>query len=919
MPPKRSRNTTPVEPDSEEEESDGDLDIDEILAISDDSRAQSIVNAAAVGRVNPHTRDAYDYNIHECAVWARSSDRFKDEVVTGAQGEKLKLKWPLNENMIVGFIDFLTKKQTKWHYSNKMKHLAPSTIGHFFSAFRDLYNLHSQPVPDFIDKFFSNTYRKYVLHVSRMKLEGLYPDSTNSIGFSANVYEKICGALVGYWKKGRGASNTVVRYLRLFFIFCYVLLGRGERIGRLRYSWMGWSDDSLLVKIPTSKSDQAGSLSYFKHVHANASNPSVCPVLALAVEVFSRSSSTEFTDRVFPSSASEYYAKSHAFAFKEFLFKIFGSSGLGLATTQITNHSAKRSGIMSVSNAEVIQWHSAELRADHKCGITSSYQTSPSPQQDGVMGRILSCLPLGDALFNIAPPHFEEADISHIPWTEIVSHFDSYDSQFRGTIPFLFASLIFHWNWLQDSMSADHPLWVSKLAVMYDHFIPELQPKLLGGCVDARSILKVTGNSTLCDMHINIKETGKMVSDIHAVVCGSGLGTRGVSGSGPGAHGGQSLDCTVLKELKELHAKMLDMYEQNKKMLKIPPAIGMGNHGVVAGQRPVYYLPSSWRLINGIKAEGLFYKWFISEGSTCAWSNIQNSMLPIHEGRRAQEALFSKYRIVMQCLIGTTRTPFILRDVPSSFSLCWDRMEKECAWTSSMKNDSCVTLYGKIPKDKTQWLKSTAVPGFNSNPAMFAAQVAVHAATMAQKAAEAATSASTSHVAVLANNLFQSTLQLADEVVQSSGQTVWDDAANSLGGEEMTPSTEGDDGSGCLDIVQTCLPRGFLPYPLEAPRPPCEFSTSSLPSGAALVSYQSYIYSNAPVSGAVACWVCPHCLTATASGAFQSQGTLMRRHMREQHKFKDYNSDEVNDYLYKSRLVWCYKPNGAKSWQPVTH
>ena len=29
----------------------------------------------------------------------------------------------------------------------------------------------------------------------------------------------------------------------------------------------------------------------------------------------------------------------------------------------------------------------------------------------------------------------------------------------------------------------------------------------------------------------------------------------------------------------------------------------------------------------------------------------------------------------------------------------------------------------------------------------------------------------------------------------------------------------------------------------------------------------------------------------------------MRRHMREQHKFKDYNSDEVNAYLYN--LGWC--------------
>ena len=284
----------------------------------------------------------------------------------------------------------------------------------------------------------------------------------------------------------------------------------------------------------------------------------------------------------------------------------------------------------------------------------------------------------------------------------------------------------------------------------------------------------------------------------------------------------------------------------------------------------------------------------------------------------AQEALFSKYRSVMQCLIGTTRTPLILRDVPSSFSLCWDRMEKECAWTSSMKNDSCVTLYGKIPKGKTQWLKSSAVPGFNSNPAMFAAQLAVHAATMAQKAAEAATSASTSQIAVLANNLFQSSMQLAQDAVEGRGQTVWDEAANSRGEEEMTPSAEGADVCGCLDIVQTCLPRGFVPYPLEAPRPPCDFSDSSLLSQAALVSYKSYIDSNAPVSGAVACWVCLHCLTATAPGAFQAQGGLMRRHMREQHKFKDFNSDEVNAYLHNSMLVWCYKTAGAKSWQPVT-
>jgi hypothetical protein len=164
-----------------------------------------------------------------------------------------------------------------------------------------MYVIHGEAVSDALDNFFSNTYRKYTLFISQQKLDNLFLDTVNSVGFTASMYERICGALVGYWKTGKGATNAAVRYLRLFFIFCYALLGRGERIGRLRFTWIGWSDDSMLVKVPTSKSDQAGALSYFKRVYANPLKPSVFPVLALAVEVFSRNTSI-FTDRVFPSS-----------------------------------------------------------------------------------------------------------------------------------------------------------------------------------------------------------------------------------------------------------------------------------------------------------------------------------------------------------------------------------------------------------------------------------------------------------------------------------------------------------------------------------------------------------------------------------------------------------------------------------------
>ena len=179
---------------------------------------------------------------------------------------------------------------------------------------------------------------------------------------------------------------------------------------------------------------------------------------------------------------------------------------------------------MSVSNAEVIHWHSAELRADHKVGITSSYQTSAAPQQDGVMGRILSCLPLGDPTFNIAPPHFDPAHISHISWTSIVPHYDSFEPDFQRVIPFLFASLVHHWEWLQDSTPPDHPFMVSKLALLHTDLIAELKPKLLGGVLGARSVLTMTGNSRFCDMHVDIKATASLVVEIHSVVCGGSHG-----------------------------------------------------------------------------------------------------------------------------------------------------------------------------------------------------------------------------------------------------------------------------------------------------------------------------------------------------------------------------------------------------------
>ena len=93
------------------------------------------------------------------------------------------------------------------------------------------------------------------------------------------------------------------------------------------------------------------------------------------------------------------------------------------------------------SGHEVVKWEAVELRADHKCGLTSSYQTCAAPQQDGIMGRLFAGLEFGTEEFNVAPPHFRPEDVLQIPFDEFLPHYASYHDNFKAVIPFLIATI----------------------------------------------------------------------------------------------------------------------------------------------------------------------------------------------------------------------------------------------------------------------------------------------------------------------------------------------------------------------------------------------------------------------------------------------------------------------------------------------
>ena len=109
----------------------------------------------------------------------------------------------------------------------------------------------------------------------------------------------------------RGSGGTATTWSMgtfgwAFMIMQWNLISRSANVGSIMIEHLSWSDDHLTVSCPQSKTDQCGESTFPKSIFANPHNPTICPILALAVTVFSRSFCSErITPKLFEGSDQE--------------------------------------------------------------------------------------------------------------------------------------------------------------------------------------------------------------------------------------------------------------------------------------------------------------------------------------------------------------------------------------------------------------------------------------------------------------------------------------------------------------------------------------------------------------------------------------------------------------------------------------
>jgi hypothetical protein len=303
-----------------------------------------------------------------------------------------------------------------------VKHYSTGKVNNVISAIKYSFSKLSRPLPYEQNKFYDDFRHAYKHIIARDKATAAYPSDSGTVPLTMSATLRLLEAAMKYVPTGKGATESSVQQLWLFLLLSIATCGRGERVSRVQLQFISWYADSLTVKIPTSKSDISGEMSYEKMCSANPWNPACCLITALGVEFLCRDESSSFQFLFGGAGAASHYTVTRLQTALARVLRIVGQDNLGAPLHRLTGHFLKKTGIAFLRSChECLSHDSRELRADHKVGPYNLRS-----DQDAIAGRILAFLKPGSDQFSVAPPHFHPRITAAIPWADIVPGYNMY-------------------------------------------------------------------------------------------------------------------------------------------------------------------------------------------------------------------------------------------------------------------------------------------------------------------------------------------------------------------------------------------------------------------------------------------------------------------------------------------------------------
>ena len=382
---------------------DGD-DAEAYEELSEEETEEEIMARVSRNRVAPRTRSAYDDFIRKQVRWAAANgfEEFVNFVQDGAILSAVGLKLPLSVEFVDKYLEYVENKKVPIaRYTQTTlptmyeKNVSPSYFKLVCMAMFDVYINESKCIAFNVEHLLRCRRLAFCRRITELKKNRQYPlESTHYCTFRG--YEAINKKIIALHPDGNKGSWGIMLSLFSFVTLLWNMLSRCASIASLGWEHFGWSGDSMTIKVPGSKCDQAGIYAYAKRVYANTCKPWICPVLASALAFFCRKGTCTY---VFPDADTVRNALRH---FKEVCstFSPADCQELGCDVPNLAFHDFKRGGISHVSGlSDAVNNVAVKIRADHRVVDISRCYVLETSGQDGVIGRLLSGLPYGEPEF----------------------------------------------------------------------------------------------------------------------------------------------------------------------------------------------------------------------------------------------------------------------------------------------------------------------------------------------------------------------------------------------------------------------------------------------------------------------------------------------------------------------------------------
>lgn len=335
-------------------------------------------------------------------------------------------------------------------------------VSGYKSALVNEYKTERVAIPPDVIMMWSQLFAGYKRKIGEMKLNGEMSMQEGKQPITFDAVKFICKESM---KQTTDFKLSI--FAHIFVLLCWNLVARSISVSSLMFDHISWSNDALVMVFPTHKGDKEGKDCSPKHVYANPSNPTICPILWLAVYVFCTS-----TQRVDSKRAVFGGADAAESRFSKWLRAIFAGcktvlENMGMIIDWLGTHSFRKgvatflAGMCGGPGPIPIY-----LRAGWSLGPVTSRYILEGGGGDHLCGRAATGLPITDTSFASLPPHFDLPDgavLTQAEWENVLPGYSTYYPEcFKQVVPFLLASLIHHREFLVAELPAAHPLFLSR-------------------------------------------------------------------------------------------------------------------------------------------------------------------------------------------------------------------------------------------------------------------------------------------------------------------------------------------------------------------------------------------------------------------------------------------------------------------------